>query len=146
MPVDSSFNRHFLSNLSAFSSGILQQVIAKKEPCLYHDVQSEPGISQFDSIQINRIKSVIGVPIFYDETIWGVILVDSSENRKEFTEDNLLFLDFFSNLVSLSLDRIIKLENLHNENLILRKQLQAVQTIPDIIGQSLAMQRQLPSG
>jgi Nif-specific regulatory protein len=129
-----------LDDLSSFSSGILQQVVEEKVPRLYHDVQNDPDISQYESIQIHNIKSVLGVPVFYKSKIWGVILVDSSLNRKEFTEENLMFLNFFSNIVSLSLDKIIKYEELQDENLILKNQIQASRRIPEIIGDSPSMQ------
>jgi Nif-specific regulatory protein len=129
-----------LNDLSSFSSGILQRVIDKKQPQLYHDVQNDPQISQFESIQIHNIKSVLGVPVFYENKIWGVILVDSSLNRREFTNDNMVFLNFFSNIVSLSLDKIVKYEKLQDENRILRNQLQSSRRIPEIIGESPAMQ------
>jgi Nif-specific regulatory protein len=128
-----------VENLSEFSSGILQKVITEKEACIYHDVQSDPNLSQFESVQIQKIKSVIGVPILYKGKIWGVILADSKSNRREFTEDNLLFLKFFANLVSLALERILEFEKLQDENLILRNQLDTIQTIPEMIGQSPAM-------
>jgi Nif-specific regulatory protein len=128
-----------VENLSEFSSGILQKVITEKEACIYHDVQSDPNLSQFESVQIQKIKSVIGVPILYKGKIWGVILADSQSNRREFTEDNLLFLKFFANLVSLALERILEFEKLQDENLILRNQLDTIQTIPEMIGQSPAM-------
>jgi Nif-specific regulatory protein len=130
-----------IEDLSFFSSGVLQKVIEKAEPCLYHDVQSDPNVSQFKSIQIHNIKSILGVPIKRYGKIWGVILVDSRANRKEFNESNLVFLSFFSNLVSLALDKIIKLQELQNENLILRNQLQSIKTIPELVGKSPAMQR-----
>jgi Nif-specific regulatory protein len=130
-----------IEDISSFSSGILQKVIDGKEPCLYHDVQNDPNISQFESIQIHNIKSILGVPIFHNDKVWGVLLVDSRINRKEFNEENLVFLDFFSNLVSLALDRIISFEELHNENLILKNQLQATRHIPELIGESPAMQK-----
>lgn len=129
-----------IKDLSVFSSGVLQQVIEKKEPCLYHDVQSDPNISQFKSIQIHNIKSILGVPIKQNDKIWGVVLVDSRANRKEFTKSNLVFLDFFSNLVSLALDRIIKMQAIMDENEILKNQLQATKAIPQLIGKSSAMQ------
>ncbi len=129
-----------IQDLSSFSSGILQQVINSKKPCLYHDVQSDPKLSQFDSVQIHNIKSVLGVPIIREEYVWGVILADSRINRKEFTEENLIFLDFVSNLVSLALEKISDIEKLKDENLLLRNQLQSVQTIPDLIGKSPAME------
>jgi len=128
-----------IQDLSTFSSGILQQVISSKKPCLYHDVQSDPKLSQFDSVQIHNIKSVLGVPIIRDENVWGVIFADSRINRKEFTEENLIFLDFVSNLVSLALEKISDIEKLKDENLLLRNQLQSFQSIPDMIGESPAM-------
>lgn len=134
-------NRERLTDLSAFSSGILQQVIDEKAPCLYHDVQSDPNLSQFESVLIHQIKSVIGVPIFYKADIWGVILVDSREDRREFTEENLTFLDFFSNLVSLALDKIIRFEALERENRILENRLQGTQAVPDMIGESKPMRQ-----
>ena len=132
-----------IKDLSAFSSGIIQKVIDRKEPCIYHDVQNDPSISQFKSIQIHNIKSILGVPIIRDNKVWGVILVDSQLQRKEFTEQNLLFLDFFSNMVSLSLDKINNIEKLSDENSILRNQLQFVKQIPELIGESQSMQRMI---
>jgi Nif-specific regulatory protein len=130
-----------IEDLSVFSSGILQKVINSKEPCLYHDVQSDPGVSQFQSVQLQNIKSVLGVPIISDDIVWGVILVDSRLNRKEFNEENLTFLDFFANLVSLSLDRITKFESLEIENLLLKNQVESSNRIQELIGESPAMQK-----
>src|SRR3989339_2013546 len=128
-----------ITDLHEFSSGILQKVIKEKKPLLYHDVMSDPHLSQFESVQIHRIKSVIGVPITRDEKVWGVIVADSQLDRREFTEENLLFLSFFSNLVSLALERIIKLEELEKENQILINRLQLTEEIPEMIGHSSAV-------
>jgi Nif-specific regulatory protein len=130
-----------IADLSEFSSGILQKVIEMRQPCLYHDVQSDPNVSQFQSVQLQNIKSVLGVPIIKNERVWGVVLVDSRMNRKEFNEENLDFLDFFSNIVSLALDKISKLENLERENLLLRNRFEAEKKIPELIGESQAMKK-----
>jgi len=130
-----------IKDLSVFSSGIIQKVIERREPCLYHDVQSDPNISQFKSIQIHNIKSILGVPIIRNDKVWGVILADSQMNRKEFSDANLIFLDFFSNLVSLALDKIGNIEKLEDENSILLNQLQSVKQIPELIGESPVMQK-----
>ncbi len=139
--VARNVKKESIQDLSSFSSGILQKVVSNKKPFLYHDVQSDPTLSQFDSVQIHKIKSVLGVPIIKDGNVWGVILVDSQINRKEFTEDNLIFLDFFSNLVSLALDKILNLQKLENENLYLKNQLQSTQKIPEIVGESPAIKK-----
>ncbi|MFO7447026.1 MAG: sigma 54-interacting transcriptional regulator [Ignavibacteriaceae bacterium] len=136
-----NIQKESIEDLSVFSSGILQRVIESKQPSLYHDVQNDPLISQFESIQIHNIKSILGVPVISNDKVWGVMLVDSRMNRKEFSEDNLIFLDFFSNLVSLSLDKIIRFEKLQDENIILRNQLQASKQLPELIGESESMQK-----
>lgn len=134
-----NINQENITDLSEFSSGILKRVIEKKEPLIVYDVQNEPSLSQFESILIRKIKSVIGVPILRDNKVWGVILIDSQSNRKEFTESNLIFLKFFSDLVSLVLDKIILLEKLQDENRILKNRVESTLQIPDMIGNSLPM-------
>jgi len=134
-----SVEKENISNLSDFSSGVLQQVVNKNKPVLYHDVQSNAQLTQFESVQLQNIKSVLGVPIRKDDRIWGVILVDSQKNRKEFTDKNLLFLQYFSNLVSLSLKKIFEIEHLADENILLKKVLESVDKIPDMIGNSEPM-------
>jgi Nif-specific regulatory protein len=131
------------NDLQSFSSGILRRVITEKKACLYHDVRQDPLISQFKSIQIENIKSVIGVPVFHKEQIWGVILVDSSSQRQQFTNENLFFLEFISNLFTLVLDKIITMHDLQNENLVLRRQLQQLPVVPELIGDSPAMRNLL---
>ncbi len=134
-----NIQKESIKDLSAFSSGILQKVIEQEKPCLYHDVQSDPQISQFESVRIQNIKSVIGVPIFYENRIWGVILADSRRQRQEFSEENLQFLEFFANMVSLALEKIIHLEELQRENAALRHELDVFAPLPEIVGQSTAM-------
>ncbi len=134
-----NIKRENISDISKFSSGVLQQVIETKKSILYHDVQHDPKVSQFESVQIHNIKSVIGVPVLMNKKIWGIILADSQTNRKEFNDENLVFLNFFSNLVALALDRIIELEKLNDENQILINKLQYSEKIPNMIGESKPM-------
>lgn len=134
-----NINKESISDITEFSSGVIQQVIKKQKAILYHDVQSDPKLSQFESVQLRKIKSVIGVPVFRENKIWGVIFADSQTDRKEFNEENLTFLNFTSNLVSLSLDRINRVEKLEEANLILTNQVETAVQIPDIIGESKPM-------
>ncbi len=134
-----NISRDRLTGLESFSSGILRRVIGEKKACLYHDVQQDPQISQFESVRIENIKSVIGVPVFHQGQIWGVILVDSTGQRQQFTNENLFFLEFLANLFTLVLDKIMTMHDLQNENLILRRQLQQMPAVPDMIGDSPAM-------
>ena len=127
--------------LSSFSSSMLKEVIDKKEPVLYFDLQSDPQTSQYDSIQLQNIKSVIGVPIIQNDSVWGVILADSQTDRQEFTEENLAFLKFFSNLFSSALERVDFVEKIQDENQILLNQIEANEKLPNMIGNSKPMRQ-----
>ena len=134
-------NKENIASLNEFSSGVLNQVLKEKKPVLYHDVLKDPVASKFDSIRIKGIKSIIGVPIFYNEQLWGIILVDSTKQREHFTEESLSMLRLFSNIVSLALDKIIGLEKLRNENLQLQNQVESLIQIPEIVGESVAIRK-----
>jgi Nif-specific regulatory protein len=134
-------NRENIGSVNEFSSGVLNQVVEQGKPILYHDVLRDPVVSKFDSIRIRGIKSVIGVPIFYENNLWGVILVDSTERRDKFTEQSLAVLEVFSNIVTLALDKIIGLEKLRDENFLLQNQVQSLINIPEIVGESVVIKK-----
>ncbi len=134
-----NIQKETIDDITAFSSGLIHKVIEAKTPLLYHDVQSDPTISQFQSVQIQDIKSVIGVPVFYNDTVWGVILADSRKFRKDFSEDSLQLLKFFSNMLSLSFEKLRTFEKLEDENRILLNRLEKTDTLPNMIGESSAI-------
>ncbi|MBK7867075.1 MAG: sigma 54-interacting transcriptional regulator [Ignavibacteriales bacterium] len=78
---------------------------------------------------------------FFKSEIWGVIVVDSIENRKFFTKDNLVFLDFVSNVLSLTLNNVSRLEELEDENSALKNNFFKNEGIEGIIGSSDVMQK-----
>lgn len=149
MPETNSFeiisarniDKKSITDLAIFSSGVLKQVVTKKESVLYHDVASDPLVSQFESIKIHQIKSVIGVPILYRNQVWGVILADSIQNRQEFKETSLGFMRFFSSLLSLALDKILRLEQMEAKTIALKNELGQIKAVPDMIGNSKAMKQ-----
>lgn len=132
-------NKETIKNLNLFSANVINSVVETKEAVLYHDVQSNPNTSNFESLQIQNIKSIIGVPVVRDGNVWGVILIDSKTDRTHFTNDNLMFLNFFANLLSLALDKIETLENLQKEKELLVNKIQELDVIPDVIGTSKSM-------
>lgn len=130
-----------IDDLAAFSSGVLRKVIESGAPQLLHDLQTSEGLSAQSSVMLNNIKSVIGIPVVEEGSIWGVIVVDSIENRRLFTRDNLVFLDFVSNLISLTLHRLARLERLEEDNLVMKTSLAKFEGIKGIVGQSAAIQK-----
>ncbi|MCF8242225.1 MAG: sigma-54-dependent Fis family transcriptional regulator [Melioribacteraceae bacterium] len=128
-----------ITSLNEFSSGILKEVLNSKKPIMYHDVQQQPDLSKFESVRISGIKSVIGVPVFHEKEIWGIIIADSQKFREKFTKQNLVMLELFSRLISIALDRIIEIELLRLEKISLENQLEENVNLPDMIGESKPM-------
>jgi len=134
-----NIQKDVVNSLADFSTGLLRQVLERKQPVLYHDVQNEEGLNQYASVLLKKIRSVIGVPLMKNEEVWGVILADSQSDRREFTESNLLFLNFMANLVSHALDRAGKLRVLEEDNRLLKHRMEEYIEVPDMIGTSKAM-------
>ena len=98
-----------------------------------------PAFLSLKAFSSEKLNLSSASPILRENKVWGVILADSQANRKEFTESNLIFLSFFSNLVTLVLDKIIMLEKLQDENRILKNRVESSVQIPDMIGESSPM-------
>lgn len=134
-----NMQKEIINSLEDFSTGILRKVLERKQPVLYHDVQNEEGLSQYTSVLLKKIRSVIGVPLMKNDEVWGVILADSQSDRREFTDSNLLFLNFIANLVSPALDRAGRLRVLEEDNRLLKHQVEEFSEVPDMIGTSKAI-------
>jgi transcriptional regulator with GAF, ATPase, and Fis domain len=133
--------RESIDDLSKFSSGVLHRVLESGEPKLYHDVPADPDASQFKSLLIQNITSALGVPIFSNGKMWGVILADSRRNRKGFVSENLVIVEFVADVMSLALDKIEGIERIRSENIALRSEIAAAAPLPDIVGESKVMRR-----
>lgn len=136
-----NYQNENIYDLTEFSENTLKQVLKDKKPILYHNVQSDPNFSQFESVQLKNIQSIISVPILRDDKIWGIVFADTRTNRKDFTQENLIFLNFFANLAALALDRIISFEKLRNQNIILQNRIEVQDQIPNMIGESKPMRQ-----
>ena len=64
-----NYQNENIYDLTEFSENTLKQVLKDKKPILYHNVQSDPNFSQFESVQLKNIQSIISVPILRDDKI-----------------------------------------------------------------------------
>ncbi len=54
-----NYQNENIYDLTEFSENTLKQVLKDKKPILYHNVQSDPNFSQFESVQLKNIQSII---------------------------------------------------------------------------------------
>ncbi len=91
-------------DLTDLSTSVVRQVIDTAVPLLTHDAQADPRFSQAASVILHQITSIICVPMFHEQTVIGVIYLDSRRNRSRFTDDNIDFVSTFAKVAALASD------------------------------------------
>ncbi|MBD3224607.1 MAG: GAF domain-containing protein, partial [Caldithrix sp.] len=125
----------------AFSSTIFRKVLNTKEAVLSFDTRSDDNIQGTRSMIINRIHAILAFPLIIKNTVYGIMYLDSRENRQSFNEASRQFLSFFAPIASLTLEQILNKRRFENENVLLKNQLESIQEIPSMVGESPVMQQ-----
>lgn len=73
----------------AFSTSLAQQVLWSGEPLYVEDAQSDAQLGTKASIQALALRSVVGVPLFDGQQTLGVMLADSRQIHRGFTEADM---------------------------------------------------------
>jgi len=99
------------------SKTIVQQALTTKQAILSADAASDARFEMAQSIADFRIRSMMCVPLIDSEDrVWGVIQVDTLDQRQRFTQDDLDVLVGVANQAAFSL------ENTHLHEMALRQQ------------------------
>lgn len=91
-------------DLTNLSTSVVRQVLESGTPLLTHDAQADPRFGQAASVILHQITSIICVPMFHEQTVIGVIYLDSRRNRSRFTDDNIDFISTFAKVAALASD------------------------------------------
>jgi Nif-specific regulatory protein len=122
-------------DLTDVSTSVVRQVMANAAPLLTHDAQADPRFGNAASVILHQITSIICVPMFTEQTVIGVIYLDSRRNRQRFTDENLNFIEVFAQSAALAIDYAKAYRKLYEEKVHLNLGLQY-----KIIGDSPKMQ------
>ncbi|MEW5852143.1 MAG: sigma 54-interacting transcriptional regulator [Myxococcota bacterium] len=127
------------------SRALLARVITSREACMVADASVELAT---ETVQLQKIKSAICVPLWRAGEVWGVLSADTREGGAPFTERDLEVVTVLGSLVTLALvnaDMMGRLkargEALEGENRYLQEALKRAGRFNEIIGRSPAMQR-----
>lgn len=128
-------------NSHQFSTSIIKKIIETNSGLLSHDALDDERFREAESVLALKIRSMAAVPLRLHNKIIGVIYVDSTHNRKMFTEQSLEFLDAFANQAALAIENARLYESLQQENRILKRDVQQIFPFHEIIGNSPAMKK-----
>jgi len=102
-------------DLTDLSTSVVRQVVENAAPLLTHDAQADPRFGQAASVILHQITSIICVPMFNEQTVIGVIYLDSRGNRQRFTDENLDFIDTFARMAAIAIDYALAYRKLYEE-------------------------------
>ncbi|MDK2972933.1 MAG: two-component system, NtrC family, sensor kinase [Candidatus Sumerlaeota bacterium] len=102
----------------SMSRTILDQVVRDRVAVLSADTTSDDRFDSSESIIMNRIHSVICVPMIHGERVMGVVHLDTQSIGKSLAKDDLEFVTMIAGDLSLALENIrMRREAAHRERL-----------------------------
>ncbi len=96
----------------AFSRTIADKVVTEKVSILTNNALSDPRFQAQHSIISLGIRSAMCVPLWHDDTVTGLIYVDSLRRENSFTQDDLTLLTSLANVAAIKLENAKLLEEM----------------------------------
>lgn len=130
-----------LQHAMQISRSIVEDASRRGEPVLSLDAQSDPRFKDQGSVVLNRIRSVLCLPLMVRERIIGTVYMDHRGMSRLFSPDHLPFFQALAEQIALALDHARLHDALWAENVHLKEEARQRYSFPNIIGESEPMQR-----
>ncbi|MBZ5675884.1 MAG: SpoIIE family protein phosphatase [Acidobacteriia bacterium] len=86
------------------SSTVRDRVLKGKDSLLIRDAQLDQALRQHMSIVEQKVRSMIAVPLQTNDRVIGLIYVDSPDNIREFTVEDLNLLTVMANIAAIRIE------------------------------------------
>ncbi len=130
-----------ISDATKISKTIMDKVVESGRPVVSNDALHDPGFRESDSVLLNRIRSLLCVPLMAKGETIGTLYVDSRAQADLFSRMDEGFLIAVANLIGATIDQSKFSARLQSENISLKLKLHQRQGLGDLIGTSEEMQR-----
>lgn len=110
------------------------------EVIITNNAGKDERFRELESVNRNRIRSILCVPITADDSIYGSLYLDSTIKKGIFIKEDKQFLQSMGRLLGILFSKGDYLQKLKSENLQLKKITESRQTFHSIVGKSLKMQ------
>ena len=128
-----------LSDVVKVSTSVVHRVLQTGAPVILHEALGDKQFGLAQSIVVQKIRSIACVPLRIKSRQIGAIYMDCLTDRGRFRNENLPFLEAFSNLAAIAIENVRLNQALRDENRQLRKEIQQISGFKEIIGQSPAI-------
>ncbi len=123
-----------------FSKSVIEEVTKTKRTIIANDAISEKGFKNYESVRINKIRSILCIPIVTDGKVLGALYLDSRKNPRLFSKEEKEFFSLLSALLADSLTSALEYKRIKDEAIILKQNIRTHFGPEDLIGKSKKMQ------
>ena len=123
-----------------FSKTVIKKVTRTKKPLIAYDAINEEHFKNFESVKINKIRSILCIPIVSQDKVFGTVYLDSRAIPRLFSKNVQNFMSSLSILIADSLTKVLDYKRRKTETLLLRKTLRIRFGPENLIGRSTNMQ------
>lgn len=104
-----------LEDAENISRTLLRQVKRKAEPIMTADALNDPRFNTANSVALNKIRSILGVPLILEDRVIGAIYLDSRINTHLFLDDDRDLMMAIANMLAATIDRSLAFRKIQND-------------------------------
>ena len=134
-----SIDHSTLQDAQAISRSLLKQVKRKAEPVMTADALSDAQFNTSDSVVLNKIRSMICVPLVAGGRVVGMIYLDSRVNAHLFWEEDKSLLISVANLLAATIDKSLAFMKIQEDISTFREEILTDAATGYLLGKSPAM-------
>jgi len=135
-----SMEKQTLSDALEISRSIVKSVTQKGKPVVVDNALQDEQFSNWQSVTMYNIMSILCVPLKIKGTVIGTIYLDNRSVPGIFSSRDVSFLESFSNLTAMAIENAKLYTELHGENVYLKSELDTRYKYENIVGNSQVMQ------
>ncbi|MCK4233001.1 sigma 54-interacting transcriptional regulator, partial [candidate division WOR-3 bacterium] len=119
-----------------FSKSVIKRVKKTRKPVIAYDAVSEKTFESYESVRINKIRSILCIPIVTDGKVLGALYLDSRRNPRLFSKEEQEFFSSLSMFLGDSLVKALEYKRMRDETTILKQNLRTSFGPENLIGRS----------
>jgi Nif-specific regulatory protein len=134
-----SIDHSTLQDAHAISRSLLKQVKRKAEPVMTTDALTDARFNTSDSVVLNKIRSMLCVPLVTGNRVVGMIYLDSRVNAHLFWEEDKSLLISVANLLAATIDKSLAFMKIQEDISTFREEILTDAASGYLLGKSPAM-------
>lgn len=128
-----------LEDAQTISKTVIRQVRKRAEPIICADALTDSRFANSTSVVLNRIRSLVCVPLRVDDKVIGTIYLDSRINPNVFMEEDKNLLISVANLLAATIDRSFAFKKMQEDFSALREDILTDAVTGYFLGRSRAI-------